>query len=254
MLTALGLLALACLLWPGPGTAGRSAVAGPAETAPGADDARAPVPPAGARGWSARLRGRLPGGSRGGSGWVADFGDVVAVGLDAGLDLGSAVVASARSPGVLERAPWLHARVQASVGAGRGVCAGLEPPDAVGDQDRRDLALLGTAWRLAEEVGAGASEVTAAAAGAVRARRAAEERAVALAAGPRASMWLLTALPLAGPVAGAMVGLGPDRLYASPAARTAAMAGMALTCGGWWWSQRLLARARRPGRTSGSTG
>ena len=122
-----------------------------------------------------------------------------------------------------------------------------------GDADRRDLELLAAAWRLAEDVGAGAAAVTAAAADAVRGRRAADERAAVVAAGPRASMWLLTTLPLAGPLAGVLVGVGPERLYGSTAARASALAGLALTGAGWWWSRTILARARRPGRTSGES-
>jgi tight adherence protein B len=185
--------------------------------------------------------------------WVADFAEVVAVGLAAGLDLGSATVASARSPGVAEQAPWLHARLRRSVDQGLPASACLEPPDTAPPAERRDLTLLAAAWRLAEEAGAAASEVTAAAADAVRARRAADERAAVLAAGPRASMWLLTSLPLGGPVAGALVGVGPDRLFGTAAGRTCAVAGLVFTASGWCWSRTLLARARQPGRTSGGS-
>jgi tight adherence protein B len=228
------LLALACLVWPhrdvaaGPGV--RGAVVGAV----------------------ARCRLLLPRRRSGPTSWVADFAEVVAVGLDAGLDLGSAALTSARSPGVVEHAPWLSDRLRTSAGAGGGVARCLEPPVGAGEGERRDLALLATAWRLAEEVGAGASDVTAAAAEAVRARQAARERAVVLAAGPRASMWLLTTLPLLGPLAGALVGIGPGRLYGTPASRAVALVGLLLTGVGWWWSRTLLTRSRRPGRTAGA--
>ena len=61
--------------------------------------------------------------------------------------------------------------------------------------------MLEAAWRLAEQAGAATSVVTAAAASSIRARHAAAERAAVVAAGPRASMWLLSALPVAGPLA-----------------------------------------------------
>ena len=92
---------------------------------------------------------------------------------------------------------------------------------------RRDLALLVAAWRLAEEVGAAASVVTASAAASVRERRVAADRTAVVVAGPRASMLLLSALPLAGPAAALLIGLPPGRLYDSVPARLLAARGCA---------------------------
>ena len=64
-------------------------------------------------------------------------------------------------------------------------------------------------------------------------------------------MVLLSALPLAGPVAALPVGLPPDRLYDSVPSRVLASVGVALTAAGWWWVEWLLRRAGRPGRTNG---
>ncbi len=186
--------------------------------------------------------------------WVAELADVAAVGLDAGLDLPSAALASARSPGVVDRAPWLAPLLATSVAEGRGVATLLEGRADLSADERADLGLLVAAWRLAEETGATASTVTAAAAGSIRGRREARDRADVVVAGPRASMRLLSALPLVGPVAGTLVGMGPDRLYASVASRVLALAGVALTVGGWWWARRMLRRASRPGRTDGRAG
>ena len=138
----------------------------------------------------------------------------------------------------------------ASLAEGRGVAGVMEqlPADPA---DAADLRTLAAAWRLAEEVGATASSVTAAAARSVRERQVARERTAVVAAGPRASMWLLSALPLAAPVAGALAGVGPDRLYASAPGRLLATAGVLLTAGGWWWARTLLRRAQRPGLTDG---
>ena len=248
MLTAALVAALACLVWPGPvdgpvpppaagpATAGRVArwfgVSWPGP-GPGPWRARAPV----ARGARAA--------------WVADFAEVVAVGLDAGLDLPAAALASARSPGVREHAPWLAARLEASIEAGRGVTPVLDDHPSLGRDERHDLALLAAAWRLAEEVGAAAAAVTTSAAGSVRERRAAADRAAVVVAGPRASMVLLSALPLAGPAAALFVGLPPARLYDSVASRVLAGAGLLLTAAGWWWARGMLRRAGRPGRTEG---
>ena len=234
-----------------------------------------------------------------GSGWVADFAEVVAVGLRAGLDLPSAALVSASSPGVVAATPWLAQHLRASIRRGRGVArvldleggrdddldldldllrdldpaildgepgAGAHPgpgvPDAHGGAfsgfggarrlraaEHRDLTHLVAAWRLAEGVGAAAADVTASAASSVRERQAAHERTAVVMAGPRASMLLLSALPLAGPFAALLLGIPPGRLYDSAASRLLAAAGVGLTALGWWWARRLLSHAGRPGRT-----
>jgi tight adherence protein B len=181
--------------------------------------------------------------------WVADLAEVVAVGLDAGLDLAGAVLAATRSPSVALRAPWLTPRVEEALASGRPVSSCLDPPGPCAGDVRRDLDLLVAAWRLAEDAGAPSSAVTSAAASAVRERRASRERAEVAVAGPRTSMWLLTALPLVGPVGGFLVGFGPDRLYASTASRAAATVGVLLTVTGWLWARAVLARAARPATT-----
>ncbi len=203
------------------------------------------------------LRRRRPG--RGDDAWVADLADVVVVGLDAGLDLGRAVLTAARSPTVAQRVPWLEDEVSEAVSAGEPVAdriahvvaragaAGSGP--VVRAAERTELDVLVRAWRLSEEVGAAASATTAAAASAMRGRATDGERARVLAAGPRASMWLLTALPLAGPLVGMVVGVGPGRLYASTPARVVALVGLVLTLGGWAWARGVLRRASRPATT-----
>lgn len=241
MLTAVTLVVFACLLWPG----GPSRVGERVDRPPSASLSR----------WADRvpqlrdlLRGR---GATDSEEWVADFAEVVSVGLDAGLDLASAAVTSARSPGVASRAPWLAERLDGVVHGGLGVVVALEPHDALTHLQRADLAVVTTAWRLADEVGAAASAVTFSAARSIRDRQAARQRLTVVVAGPRASMWLLTALPLVGPLAGALVGMGPDRLYGSPASRAVALLGLLLTGLGWWWCRVLLRRALRPARTDG---
>lgn len=243
MLTAALLAALACLLWPHPGGDPRAHPGRPDGGGSRAFGASAAV--------RAVARARRQVGRRADSAWVADFAEVVAVGLDAGLDLPAAALASARSPGVQGAAPWLPAHLRASIDEGRGVTTALDGDPDIGAEARRDLALLLAAWRLAEEVGAAASAVTASAAASVRERRAAADRTAVVVAGPRASMLLLSALPLAGPVAALLVGLPPGRLYDSAASRALAAGGLLLTAMGWWWAKGLLRRARRPGRTDG---
>ena len=241
------LVGLAVLLWPRRGV-GRPGPT-PATRAPGvgrAPGARRGVP-------------RALGPARDDGGWVADLAEVVAVGLDAGLDLPQAVLVAVGSPTVSRRAPELRRRVAEAVAAGESVADALaeaghadrpsggrtaRSPDAAAELD-----VLVRAWRLSERVGAAASTTTTAAAVALRDRRADRQRARALAAGPRASMWLLTALPLLGPGVGLLVGTDPDRLYGSTPARAVALAGLLLTAVGWSWARRVLRRAGRPATT-----
>lgn len=183
--------------------------------------------------------------------WVADFGEVVAVGLDAGLDLSAAALASAESPGVLAAAGWLHPCLVEAVDGGRGVTALLDSAPDLSDDERDDLALLVRAWRLAERAGAAASTVTASAAASIRERRAAADRTRVVVSGPSASMVLLSVLPLTGPAAAALVGLTPDRLYDTAGSRSLALVGLLLTASGWAWARRLIRRASRPGHTQG---
>jgi tight adherence protein B len=246
VLTAAFLGALAVLVWP--------ARVGDGSGSDAVRPGRGRVDPAWAQ-WRVALAGRLRRRPR--HPWVADLADVTAVGLDAGLDLTSAALLAARSPSLVAAAPWLIEHLEVSVEAGRGMAgfsvAGLGGAGVtLSEQEQRDLAMLEVAWRLAEQAGAATSVVTAAAASSIRARHAAAERAAVVAAGPRASMWLLSALPVAGPLAGMVVGITPGRLYATDAARASALAGLLLAAGGWWWSRALVRRAQRPGRTDGS--
>ena len=233
--TAAVLLGVAVLLWPG------------RDHLPGDPDGRRAVRSAVA--WPVPLFSRRSRRRGDGVDWLADFAEVVAVGLEAGLDLASAALVSARSPTVVSRVPSLASRIEASLAEGDGVTPALRGSVDAPGADPADLALLVAAWELSEAVGASASAVTAAAAAAVRDRRAARERTAAVVAGPRASMWLLTALPLAGPAAGALVGVGPASLYGSAVAALSASIGLVLTAVGWCWARALLRRAARAGVT-----
>jgi tight adherence protein B len=244
VLTTAVLVALAIIVWPPRAGEGSRADAGHAGPPLGG-----PQSALLAR-WRVALAGRLRRRPR--HPWVADLADVTAVGLDAGLDLTSAVLVAARSPSLVGAAPWLIDHLDESVEAGRGVAVLGDAAATITAQERRDLAMLEHAWQLAEQAGAATSVVTAAAASSIRARHAAAERAAVVAAGPLASMWLLSALPVAGPAAALLVGIGPGRLYATDAARVSALVGLLLAASGWWWSRALVRRAQRAGRTDGS--
>ncbi len=240
MSEAIALVVLAVLLWPAtPGSRERLATE-PAQHRTAH------------RRWPRSAPRRRP---RADEGWVADLAEVVVVGLDAGLGLPHAVLTAARSPTVAQRVPWLGPLLADAVASGGSVAhclaglaegtrsGGAAPSLAPGEA--AELGVLVRAWRLSERAGAAASMTSAAAAGALRARRADRERARSVAAGPRASMGLLTTLPLLGPAVGLLVGVSPDRLYGSGAARAGAVAGLLLTAAGWAWARRVLQRAGR---------
>jgi tight adherence protein B len=145
-------------------------------------------------------------------------------------------------------APWLAERCGP---ASSPVAVLADLPPGVGARTAADLTVLARAWRVSEATGAAASHTTAAAAASVRARQEADRRVGAALAGPRASMRLLTLLPLAGPLVALLLGIDPGSLYGSVAARWAAATGLVLTAAGWRWTTALVGRAQRPADTAG---
>jgi tight adherence protein B len=110
--------------------------------------------------------------------------------------------------------------------------------------DNSSVGFVGRAWSLSEEAGAPLVDALAAAVDGVQARRRAREHLLTAVAGPRASMRVLSLLPLAGPVVGLACGVGPRALYLSSAAGTVSLAlGLVLAALAAAWSRRILARA-----------
>lgn len=218
-------------------------------------------------GWAVALR-RLRGSwgllrrSRVSSGWVADFAEVVSIGLEAGLALDAACGVAASSPPVASAAPWLRIRLAEAAERGAGVAEALGSISNPTTRHRAlartadvaDLAVLTAAWRLSECLGVPTASVTATAARSVRDRREATDRLEVATSGPRTSMVLLSALPLLGPLGGAAAGVGPTRLFAGVAGAGSLALGCVLTLLGWWWSTRLLRRACLPARTGPGPG
>ena len=113
-----------------------------------------------------------------------------------------------------------------------------------------DLRLVGQAWRLTELTGAPLAGALVAAEEVLRGRERSRLSLAAAVAGPRASMAVLTLLPLCGPFVGLAFGIGPRELYFSSAAATASLAvGVAMGLLAWVWSRRIVRRALIP-RTS----
>ena len=110
-----------------------------------------------------------------------------------------------------------------------------------------ELALVAAAWRLSETTGAPlASAVDRAVRGLLDARARRSKVAVAV-AGPRATVTVLTLLPLTGPLFGLACGIDPATLYlGSPVATACAGLGLVLVWAGRVWCTRMVRRAVRP--------
>jgi len=110
-----------------------------------------------------------------------------------------------------------------------------------------ELSLVAAAWRLSETTGAPlASAVDRAVRGLLDARARRGKVAVAV-AGPRATVTVLTLLPLTGPLFGLACGIDPVALYlGSPIATFCAALGLALVWVGRVWCTRMVRRAVRP--------
>lgn len=127
--------------------------------------------------------------------------------------------------------------------------AGLELAAAFGDLagqfDLPQVKVVAAAWALSNDLGCSMSEAVATAVELLQAEDA-RERALRIAtAGPRATMHLLTGLPLAGVGIAALAGVPPAQLYSGVAGMAALLVGVVLILLGRWWSGRLVRRCVR---------
>ena len=113
--------------------------------------------------------------------------------------------------------------------------------------EREELAPLAGAWSLSEDLGVALAPSMARGVQVLRAGVQARRRLEAATAGARATMRLLTLLPLVGLLAGFAFGLTPWEVYGHSAVTMAcAVLGLVLTALGWLVCRRVLARAVAP--------
>lgn len=106
------------------------------------------------------------------------------------------------------------------------------------------VAFVAGAWRLSEVTGAPLAEAVERAAEALRDARARQRRVAVAVAGPRATVLVLTTLPLTGPLFGLACGLSPVELYlGSSLALVSVVAGAVLVLLGRLWCRRLVKKA-----------
>lgn len=118
--------------------------------------------------------------------------------------------------------------------------------------DSADLRFVAQAWRLTERTGAPLARALESTEEVLRERQVSRERLAAMTAGPRASMMVLTVLPLGGPLVGAVFGFDPVDLYlSSPVALASLVIGLVMALLGWLGSRTIIERALRPAVSSG---
>jgi tight adherence protein B len=114
-----------------------------------------------------------------------------------------------------------------------------------------DLRLVAATWSLCETLGSPLAPTVGTVADVVRRRRALRQRIATASAGPGATMRVLTALPLTGPLVALAVGVPPGDLYADPAGAVSLGVGLTLLLLGRLWAGRLvLAVAAEPSSSS----
>lgn len=111
-----------------------------------------------------------------------------------------------------------------------------------------DLSFVAAAWQLTELTGAPLADAVQRAVVTLRETRERTRRVRVAVAGPRATVVVLTVLPLTGPAFGLACGVPPAELYlASPVSSAAALAGLVLIWAGRLWCRRLVESATRAG-------
>ncbi|MDO5627659.1 MAG: type II secretion system F family protein [Mobilicoccus sp.] len=131
------------------------------------------------------------------------------------------------------------ARLRAAVDRGEDLGA------ALGASARTDprWRMVAHAWALSARTGAPLADAMDAAAGVVRAHQDRARHVESASAGARATIRILTALPLGGPVLALAVGVDPAGAYASPTAWACLVGGVVLVLVGRRWVASLVRSA-----------
>lgn len=181
-----------------------------------------------------------------GAGELLPLVDALAPALAAGLgpsrawELAALATCAGGDPRVVE-----IARVAAE-SAAAGAPVGPVLTESARTHRSRPLLLLGTAWRLSERTGAPLAPMTATVAGMLRADQSASRRLEAVSTESRTTARILTALPLAGPLLAAALGVDLRRVAAAGVwVWVAVGVGLALAAIGRIWLRRLAERVVR---------
>ncbi|MEO8556004.1 MAG: type II secretion system F family protein [Actinomycetota bacterium] len=175
--------------------------------------------------------------------------DAVVPALEAGLAPASAlrIVAEARS-GSGRRDPLTALTSDLSAAAAGGARLGPLWRAAAEEEGSAELLLLAQAWSLTEDMGAPLAQAVRTTTGLLEARIAHERRLAAAVAGAKATVTLLTVLPIGGPLVALVLGIGPGELFGGSRLTQGSLAlGLALAGVGRLWVRRMVrAVARGP--------
>lgn len=243
------LAGMGILLWPERFGRRRLAILPRESPAPG--PVGGPVPrwgPGSARG---RVRRWLPGHPAAG----VDARDLlgllgaIAPALDAGMAPAAAlgVAAEARSgSGQLDPLGALTRDLASA--AAQGAMLGPLWRDAARSSGSSELLLLSRAWSLSEDMGVPLAQAVRTTAGLLEGRIAHERGLAGAVAGARATVTVLTVLPIGGPLLALVLGIGPGELYAGSRLTQVSLGlGLCLAAIGRWWVHRMVrAVARGP--------
>lgn len=175
--------------------------------------------------------------------------EAIAPALEAGMAPASALLLAgeARSGSGHPDPVGALARAMASAASGGASLAPLwrEAADSAGSAE---LLLLAQAWSLTEDMGVPLATAVRTTAGLLEARIAHERGLAGAVAGAKATVNVLTVLPLGGPLLALVLGIGPAELYGgSRLTQGSLVLGLSLAGVGRWWVRRMVrAVARGP--------
>lgn len=109
---------------------------------------------------------------------------------------------------------------------------------------------IARAWALSEQLGCPLGAALGAATAMMREQADLERRIAAATAGPRATMQLLTALPILGIAIASLIGVPPWQLYAGPLGLTVLVLGALFVAAGRLLTRRMIRRATAPAALS----
>lgn len=108
------------------------------------------------------------------------------------------------------------------------------------------LGEVARAWEMSEQLGCAIGDALAAATSMMREQLDLDRRIAAATAGPRATMQLLTLLPVLGVGIAMVIGVPPWRLYAGPLGVSVLLLGGGFVVAGRWLTRRMIRRATAP--------
>jgi tight adherence protein B len=173
--------------------------------------------------------------------------EAVAPALEAGMAPVSAlrIAADARSgSGHLDPLAALASDIASA--AAEGATLGPLWDKAAESTGSAELLLLAQAWSLTEDMGVPLAKAVRTTAGLLEARIAHERRLAGALAGAKATVNVLSVLPIGGPLLALVLGIGPGELYGGSRLTQASLVlGLCLAGIGRWWVHRMVGAVAR---------